>query len=118
MFKKEVKEMKKFVFIFLLWWCCFSGEMNRLKVQKKFVVKDQLDVLMEKGKEVLEDKGKVVDKISDLEFEYVVILLELVFVVLLSDDYRFSYEEVNIVLIVLFIVGSEEDFILNVFVSI
>lgn len=51
-----------------------------------------------------------------MELEYKFFLLDLV--VLLSDDYKLSYDEVSIVLVVFFIVGSDEDFSFNVFVSI
>ena len=95
MSKKEVKETKKSVSIFSLWRCCLSGETNRPKVQKKSVAKDQPDAPMEKGKEALEDKGKVVDKTSDLELEYVATPPESAPAVSPSDDYRPSYEEAN-----------------------
>lgn len=110
---KEVKETKKSVSIFSLWRCCLSGETNRPKVQKKSVAKDQPDAPIEKGKEALEDKGKVVDKTSDLELEYVATPPESAPAVSPSDDYRPSYEEANTASTAPSTVGSEEDSTLN-----
>lgn len=63
---------------------------------------------MEEGIDVLENE-KIGFKLSDMDLEYNFDLVELV--VFFSDEYKLSYDEVSIVFVVFFIVGSEEDLI-------
>lgn len=63
---------------------------------------------MEEGIDVLENE-KIGFKLSDMDLEYNFDLVELV--VFFSDEYKLSYDEVSIVFVVFFSVGSEEDLI-------